>query len=260
MPTTHSDKPEVYRPMGMPNRRVISRADPGRWLKGGWDYFVALKGVSLAYGGLFAVIGMLITWQGLNNPQFILTYWSGFLLVGPILAVGLFRLAQQADSGDTIHLTTCFRVVRTNVRTTALFVLLLSIVMIAWIRFSTLAAALYVGNVTGTADFLEALFTPGGLGFLAVLFGVGGIFAIVMFALTAWSLPLVMANRAAFITAIATSVRAVIEQPIPMLTWAAIVAGLTVVGMLTFFAAFTVIFPWLGYATWVGYKDVFGED
>jgi uncharacterized membrane protein len=56
-----------------------------------------------------------------------------------------------------------------------------------------------------------------------------------------------------------TSVRATVEQPLPMLTWGAIVAGLTVLGMITFFAAFLVIFPCLGYATWAAYKDLFGE-
>lgn len=259
MPTTQSEEPVVYRPMALPRRRQIKQSDPKRWLKQGWDYFVALKGVSLVYGGVFAVVGMLITWLGLNHPQFILTFWTGFLLIGPILAVGLFRIAQQADRGDTIHLTACFRVMRTNTGTIALFILLLSLVMIAWIRFSTLAAALYIGNVVGTASFVATLGTPEGLGFLAVLFGVGGVFALVMFALTAWSLPLVMDRQVVFGPALVTSVRTVTEQPVPMLTWAAIVAGLTVIGMLTFFAAFAVIFPWLGYATWAGYKDVFSE-
>ena len=260
MPTIRSEDPVVYRPMALPQRRRIDSSDPGRWLKQGWDYFVALNGVSLSYGGAFALIGMLITWLGLNHPQLVFTFWTGFLLIGPILAVGLFRIAQQADRGETIHLTACFRVVRTNTGTVALFILLLSLVMIAWIRFSTLVAALYVGNVTGTADLLAALGTPEGIGFLAVLFGVGGVFALVMFALTAWSLPLVMDNKAVFGPALVTSVRTVTEQPVPMLTWAAIVAGLTLVGMLTFFAAFAVIFPWLGYATWAGYKEVFATS
>ena len=62
-------------------------------------------------------------------------------------------------------------------------------------------------------------------------------------------------RQVVFGPALVTSVRTVTEQPVPMLTWAAIVAGLTVIGMLTFFAAFAVIFPWLGYATWHGYRS-----
>jgi len=91
-----------------------------------------------------------------------------------------------------------------------------------------------------------------------VMFGVGAIFAIIMFALTAWSLPLVLDNRTDFGTAVVASVKAVMEQPLPMLFWGATVAGLTILGMLTFFAGFVVIFPLLGYATWAAYKDLFG--
>jgi uncharacterized membrane protein len=259
MATTETKKPPVYRPSTLPVAYRVGTSAPIEWLKAGWDYFLRLKAVSLAYGAAFAAIGMAITWMGLTYPKFILTFWSGFLLVGPLLAVGLFRIAQQADRGDTIRLTACFRSILANAGNTALFILLLSIVMIAWIRFSTLAAALYIGNIVGAADFIAAMATPEGLGFLAVLFAVGGVFALIMFALTAWSLPMVLDNRVTFGLAIATSVKAVTDQPVPMLVWAAIVAGLTVIGMLTFFAAFAVIFPWLGYSTWAGYKAVFGE-
>ena len=260
MASTESHEPAAYRYPSIPEARPIGASEGVKWLKAGWGYFQRSKRVSLLYGAIFAVIGMAITWMGLTYPKFILTFWSGFLLVGPFLAVGLYRLAQQADRGETIRLSGCFRTIRANAGNTALFVLLLSIVMIAWIRFSTIAAALYIGNVIGTANFLAALATPEGLGFLAVLFAVGGFFALVMFALTAWSLPMVLENRTSFGLAIAASVRAVVHQPIPMLAWGGIVVGLTLIGMLTFFAAFAVIFPWLGYATWAAYKDVFAEE
>lgn len=260
MASTDSHEPVVYHYPTIPTARPIGAAESIQWLKTGWDYFTRTKTVSLFYGAIFAAIGMAITWMGLTYPKFIFTFWSGFLLIGPFLAVGLYRLAQQADRGETVRLSGCFKTIRANAGNTALFVLLLSIVMIAWIRFSTIAAALYIGNVIGTANFLAALASPEGLGFLAVLFGVGGVFALVMFALTAWSLPMVLENRTSFGLAIAASVRAVVNQPIPMLVWAGILAGLTVIGMLTFFAAFVVIFPWLGYATWAGYKSVFPEE
>lgn len=260
MATVESHKPVVFTQPTIPPARPIGASESIDWLKTGWEYFTRLRSVSLVYGAIFAAIGMAITWMGLTYPKFILVFWSGFLLVGPFLAVGLYRLAQQADRGEAVRLSGCVRTIRANAGNTALFVLLLSIVMIAWIRFSTIAVAVYIGNVTGTADFLAALATPEGLGFLAVLFAVGAIFATVMFALTAWSLPMVLDNRTTFGLAIAASVRAVAAQPVPMLMWGAIVAGLTMIGMLTFFVGFVVIFPWLGYATWAGYKSVFGES
>jgi uncharacterized membrane protein len=245
--------------MQLPQRRQIDTRTPLTWLASGIDYFKRTRRLSVAYGGLFAIIGATITWLGLSQPQFILTFWTGFLLVGPLLAMGLYRIAQLQDRGEPVRLRTCWRTVRNRLGPVALFSLLLSLVMIAWIRFSTLAAALYVGNVTGTSSFIAAMGTADGIGFIVLLFGVGAVFAAIMFALTAWSLPMMLDGRADFGTALVTSVKATIEQPLPMLAWGALVAGLTVVGMLTFFVGFVVIFPVLGYATWAAYRDLFGD-
>lgn len=257
MDQSTTTEPLVYEPMSLPPRRKLEQGAAMRWLREGWSYFGRTRGISLAYGAVFAAIGMLITVLGLSEPQFILTFWTGFLLVGPLLAMGFYRTAQLLDRGETVRFTTCWRVLRSRLGSVALFTLLLSLVMIAWIRFSTLIAALYVGNIAGTSSFISAMGSPDGVGFLLVLFGVGAVFAVVMFALTAWSLPLVMDARTDFGTALVTSVKAVVEQPLPMLLWGATVAGLTILGMLTFFAGFVVIFPLLGYATWAAYKDLF---
>ncbi|HPQ25272.1 MAG: DUF2189 domain-containing protein [Chromatiaceae bacterium] len=260
MATTDTPNSPVYPVMTLPPRRKLARNAALAWLREGYRYMGRARGVSMAYGTVFAAIGMLITWLGFNRPQFVLTFWTGFLLVGPLFAMGLYRIAQLQDRGETIRFSACMGALRKRLGSVALFSLLLSLVMIAWIRFSTLAAALYIGNIAGSSGFIAALASPEGIGFLAVLFGVGAVFAALMFALTAWSLPMVLDARVDFGTAVVTSVKAAIEQPLPMLTWGAAVAGLTIIGMLTFFLAFVVIFPWLGYATWAGYKDLFARD
>ncbi len=260
MATTHTQEPLVYEPMKLPPRRKIARHAGLQWLAEGRRYLNQTKGIAIAYGAVFATIGMAITWLGFSEPQFVFTFWSGFLLVGPLFAMGLYRIAQLVDRGETLQLRACWRTMRNRLGSVALFGLLLAVVMIAWIRVSTLIAALYVGNIAGTSSFINAMGTAEGIGFLLTLFGVGAIFAVIMFALTAWSLPMVLDAKADFGTAIAASVKAVVEQPIPMLIWGGIVAGLTLIGMLTAFAAFIVIFPWLGFATWAGYKDLFGRD
>ena len=260
MATTDTPNSPVYPVMTLPPRRKLARNAALAWLREGYRYMGRARGVSMAYGTVFAAIGMLITWLGFNRPQFVLTFWTGFLLVGPLFAMGLYRIAQLQDRGETIRFSACMGALRKRLGSVALFSLLLSLVMIAWIRFSTLAAALYIGNIAGSSGFIAALASPEGIGFLAVLFGVGAVFAALMFALTAWSLPMVLDARVDFGTAVVTSVKAAIEQPLPMLAWGATVAGLTIIGMLTFFLAFVVIFPWLGYATWAGYKDLFARD
>lgn len=259
MSSADQNEPLVYQPMSLPPRHRLDRNAALRWLSAGNRYFNNARGLSIAYGAVFAAIGMLITWLGVNQPQFVLSFWSGFLLVGPLLAMGLYSIAQLQDRGEAFSLRAWWTTIRSRLGALSLFSLLLALVMIAWIRFSTLAAALYVGNITGTSSFIAAMATPQGVGFLLVLFGVGALFAALMFALTAWSLPMILDGRADFGTAVAASVKATVEQPLPMLIWGALVAGLTVVGMLTFFAGFVIIFPLLGYATWAAYRDLFGR-
>jgi uncharacterized membrane protein len=253
-------EPVYYQPMVLPPRQRLAADAPRAWLREGWAYFKAAPASSITYGVVFALIGLGITLLGLSQPKFILTFWSGFLLVGPLLAMGLYRIAQLHDRGEKIRMTTCWGVLRKRLGSITLFSLLLALVMIAWIRFSTLIAAVYVGNITGTSSFITAMASPEGIGFLAVLTAVGGVFAVIMFALTAWSLPLLLDQRADFGPAVVTSVKATLEQPGPMILWGALVGGLTLFGMLTFFIGFVVIFPLLGYATWAAYKELFGVD
>lgn len=257
MADAHSDEPLVYEPMQLPPRRNLDNQAAIRWLREGKRYFDNARGISLLYGGIFALIGLAISLLGMRQPQFVFAFWSGFLLIGPLLAMGLYRIAQLQDNGEPIELNTAMSALRGRLGSVAMFALLLSLIMIVWIRFSTLVAALYVGNITGSSSFISALGSPEGLGFIALLFGVGAIFAVVMFALTAWSLPLVLDGHANFGTAVVASVKATVEQPLPMILWGATVAGLTVIGMLTLFIGFVVIFPLLGYATWAAYRDLF---
>ena len=46
-----------------------------------------------------------------------------------------------------------------------------------------------IGNIAGSSGFVATLATPEGFGFLLVLFGTGAVFAAMMFALIALSLP-----------------------------------------------------------------------
>jgi uncharacterized membrane protein len=259
MSTTHQVPKINYEPMHLPQRNPVPVGAPLQWLKSGWGYWRSVPLPSLVYGLVFALIGAGITALGLSRPQFIFTFWSGFLLVGPFFALGLYRIAQQTDQGNPISFSRCMQVLGSQRAMVGVFSVVLGLIMIAWIRVSTLAVALYVGSVATPSAMLSVLSSPAGLGFLATLFGIGALFAVGLFLVTAWSLPMVIDGKADVATAIASSVKAVTEQPLPMLVWAGLVSLLTLVGMLTFFAGFVVIFPLLGYATWAGYQALFGS-
>jgi uncharacterized membrane protein len=257
MQQTHEVKRIDYKPIPTPDLRRVSLGAPLRWLKLAADDFRAAPLMSLAYGLLFALIGVGITYAGLNQPQLTLTFWTGFLLVAPFLAIGLYRAAQLREQGERMVPGRCFRTLFRKKSQVAVFMVLMLVIMIAWIRFSTLMVALWFGQLSpGIEAFTSALGSAEGLTFLAVLFASGGVFAFIVFAASALTLPMLLDGKTELIPALITSFRAVSSQPGVMLTWAAIVAALTFLGMATLFIGLVVIFPLLGYATWHSYRDL----
>jgi len=82
----------------------------------------------------------------------------------------------------------------------------------------------------------------------------GAVFAFVLFALTAVSLPLLLEKELDFVTAMLTSIAVVRKNPVVMLSWAAVIAGTTFLGMLPYLLGLFIVVPVLGHATWHIYR------
>lgn len=249
----------TYEPLPLIQAKQVNKTAPFRWLAKGWQTFREIPGASMVFGGLFAVSGALISWASLQNPQFVFAFWSGFLLIAPILALVSHRMARFTQSGGRPSFKSCSGMLMSRPRVTLLFVVLLAVIMIAWVRASSLITALYAGNIAGSTSFITQTGSPEWLGFIGALFAVGGLFAALVFALSAWSMPMLADSRTHPVNAVASSVKAVTAQPVVMLLWAALIAVLTLVGMATAFVGFVVLFPVLGYATWHAYQELFPE-
>ena len=91
--------------------------------------------------------------------------------------------------------------------------------------------------------------------FLGIGSAVGAVFSAVVFAASAFSLPMVMDRRTDSFTAVVTSVNAVLRNKRPMLVWGALIVASVVLGFLTLFVGFVVLFPLLGHATWHAYRQ-----
>lgn len=257
MQTTHDVKPIKYEPIPTPDLNQVGIDAPFTWLKEGARDFASMPLLSIGYGLIFALIGMGISYASISQPQFALTFWTGFLLVGPFLAVGLYRAAQLKEQGGEVSLGKLLSTLGQNKSQVAIFTAMMLLIMLAWIRFSTLMVALYFGQLSpGIEAFANALNTADGWTFLGVLFASGGIFAFIVYAASALTMPMIIDNKAEMIPALITSFKAVFQQPGVMLVWAALIAGLTFIGMATMFVGLVFIFPLLGYATWHSYQDL----
>lgn len=249
----------------LPPVRRLDLDRPWVWLAAGWDDLWRAPQVSLVYGAIFTAVSFAITagvfFVGLQYLLFPLT--AGFMLVGPMLAVGLYETSRRLETGVPVSLgSALFVATRSPMRLAFLGITLMALLLI-WMRAATLLLALFLGT-TQFPPFSEIvptlLFTPQGLGLLVVGTGAGGILAAMVFAISVISVPLLMDRDVDFLTAMVTSVKAVWQNPKPMLLWAWLVALLTACGLVTLFIGLIVTFPLVGHATWHAYREVIGQS
>lgn len=240
--------------------RPISLEAPWRWVAGAWTDLARAPGVSLAYGAAVAAAGWLLTAAAfyIESLSLTLPLAAGFMLVAPMLAVGLYETSRRLEAGEPITFRAVAFVATRSPSQLAFMGVLLALFFMAWQRFALLLFALFFGArpIPPLEDWIRILlFTPEGLVFLAVGTAAGGVLATIVFAACAISIPILMAERTDAVTAMARSVGAVIENPKPMLLWAWLIVLLIGFGIVTLYVGLIVTFPLVGYATWRAYRD-----
>jgi uncharacterized membrane protein len=254
--------------MDLPGIRSVTFDQPLRWLReGAQDLFRAWP-LSLFYGIVFAAIGYALVHAAAARPHLAMALASGFLFVAPVLATVFYFLSHRLEHHHKLpHLFVPLLSWRANPGSLGLFTVMLVFVLISWERISAILVSLFfngtaisVTGIGGLGDLLSlnAVFAHGDF-FLAYLV-FGGALALMMFSLSVVSLPMMLHRKVDFATALVTSFMATrLNFPV-MLWWAALIAVLVAIGMATDFIAMTVIFPWLGHASWHAYRELIERD
>lgn len=249
-------------------KAVINKVQPDaawRWLRRGLADMRAMPGVSLAYGLVFAMISALLTFSllMLNVSAFFPALAAGFMLVGPLAAVGMYEASRRHEAGEPVSLGLVIRVSMARPGQLAFMGALLMVLLIAWMEIAILLFALFYG---GTAlppldSFVTSLLlTSHGLGLLVVGTCIGAVLAFVTFAFTAISVPMLLARDVDAVSAGLTSIDVVKQNLMPMLIWAWAIAVLTAFGIATLFVGLIVTFPLVGHATWHAYRDLIADE
>lgn len=246
--------------MEFPPVRQVTPGHVVRWVRLGWKDFIAAGWPSLLHGLIVFVASIAIV-------EIAWLYWpilpgavSGFVLVGPILATGLYALSRRLERHQTPRLADAVAAWRQGSRCLLRFGLLLILAGAAWVAMTALLFSFFVeAPVTEPKDFVHYVIVQNELHFMlwAVL---GGLGAALMFGLTAVSVPLLLDRDVNTITALLTSMRAVGENPVTMGWWAVFILIATGISVLTLMLGFIVLYPLMGHASWHVYRDLVDAD
>jgi uncharacterized membrane protein len=255
MPST-PPTPAAAGPTLLPVRHVpVSR--PWQWLRLGWHDLTRAPWPSLFHGLLVAGGGLAILAVSRDHWPLVSGACSGFVLVGPILATGLYELSRLLARGEQPTLADAITAWRRGTRPLVWLGVLLGVAATLWVLVSAGLFALFVRTpITGPESFLRyAAATQGNFLFLLWLI-LGGLGSAIVFAATAVSPPLLLGRVIDLRSALLTSVRAVGENPFAMAVWALIIMIATALSMATLMAGFVIAIPVLGHATWHAYRDL----
>lgn len=229
--------------------RELDPAAPFRWVALGWQDIRRAPGPSLAYGLLVVGISWLVSLLAFQLGRFVLVLamLSGFVFVAPVIAIGLYEVARQVARGDTPSIAAAIRGTRRAFGNAMVFSLALLVVFLVWARAASAISIFLPIGANATAIEFIAYFGIGSV--------VGLIFASITFSCSAFSLPMIDDRETDAVTALVTSLNAVLRNKKAMVVWASIIVAATLLGFATAFLAFGVLIPLLGYATWHAYEE-----
>jgi uncharacterized membrane protein len=244
--------------LNLPAVRRVTFGRPLAWLYAGWQDMRANPIASIAYGLLFAIAGDLILLFSWRNPHLFSAAVSGFFLIAPLLAAGLYEISRRQALGEHSTFIDSLAGWRRNWQSMAMLGLFLALIAIVWERTSAIMFAFYVpGKLPDLWVFVsEIVFNAEYRGVTFSWFFVGGSVAMLVFAISAVSAPMLINRDVYFISAILTSLRAVARNFDVMMLWAALVVTLTLTGFATLLFGLVILMPLIGHASWHACREL----
>jgi uncharacterized membrane protein len=248
-------------PLAAKRRRNLPASAAFGWLAHGWRDLATNPGPSLAYGVAVFAISVGVVW-GLfvfELDYILFPALAGFMVVGPLVAIGLYQKSRDIETGEKVSLCRMLFVKASSGAQVLYTGAILCLLMLVWMRAAVIVYALFFGLLPfpGLDHVVEMLFTtPEGWGMLLVGTVVGGLFAAFSFAISVFAVPMLLDQRTDAFTAMGTSISLVWNNLPVMLAWGAIVLALFVLAVVTGLVGLIVIFPLLGHATWHSYKAI----
>lgn len=245
-------------------RPVVNRLQPDdivRCLMQGWRDFAAAPLYGLFFGGIYALGGVALValFFAVRLPYVGYPLTMGFALIVPFVAMGTYEVSRRLERGEPLSWDAVFGAVwQRSGKDLGWMALVTVFALIIWIDFAIFLFLMFYGLHIPTPQelFVEILSTSKGLTFALVGNAVGAVIAMLVFSITAVSFPMLADRDVDFVTAMITSVRCVLANPVQMMAWAVVIALLLGVSLLSGFLGLFVSLPVLGHASWRLYRKL----
>ena len=241
-------------PMVAPCRKLSPLAS-FRWLKLGYQDFRRAMPQSLVYGVFMAVTMALVSWLAWTYGSFwfLFAMLGGFVFIAPLSCIGLYAISAQLERGQPVSLRRALRAgFKWHLSTELVFALVLLVIFLVWARAGAIVTVFF--PVKGNPEWRDYL------SYLGVGTAVGAVFATITYSASAFSLPMVMHRKVDAVTAVVTSVNAVLRNKLATMVWLAVIVAGILIGAATAFVGLAVILPVIGHAAWHGYLETIDAD
>ena len=256
--------PDLSRHEGQaaPIVRKITVADLRDALREGVADVAALRDDVLFIGVIYPLAGLLLAALAANADLLPMVFplASGFALLGPVAAIGLYELSRRRERGESVSWLDAFGVLKSPALPSILG--LGAILLALFFVWLGVAWEIYLATLGGAAPqsiagFERSVFTTGGgWSMIGMGLGVGFLFAAVAFSISAVSFPLLLDRDVSIRAAVGASFRVLRENFAVMVVWGLIVAAALVLGSLPFLVGLIFVVPMLGHATWRLYRKL----
>jgi uncharacterized membrane protein len=252
---------EAIMPLGARRRRNLPATAVWGWLAAGWRDLWRNPAPSLAYGLTVFGMSVAIVWGlfWLELDYILFPALAGFLVIGPFIAIGLYQKSRDLEAGARVSLVRMTFVRAASGAQVWFTGAILGLLMLVWMRAAVIIYALFFGlrPFPGLDHVAQMLFTtPYGWAMLATGTVAGGLFAAFSFAISTFSIPMLLDEDTDAFTAMGTSISMVWNNLPVMLAWGAVVLALFLFSVATGLLGLIVVFPLLGHAAWHSYRAI----